>query len=131
MTNTMPTEPRLPLLQRVRLWRLRRRFVEGATLARFVARDIKREVEVISADELVSGLVTVRARTWNVLYVSRGFCDEPAFGTPVRVDVDRVWTWRGATSGGPVPADDPLAGNHGDGPPADPMGHRGGGRRGD
>ena len=81
----------------------RKRFRVGATLSRFVARDIRRDIEVVDTTEVDQGFVTVRTRTWNVLYASKGIAPEPDFGEPKRVGIDKIWDWKGSSWGGPVP----------------------------
>jgi hypothetical protein len=80
----------------------RRRFRAGATLSRFVARDIRRDVEVVDASDVQQGFVVARVRTWNVLYASKGIASKPEFSEPRRLSLANMWDWNGASWGGPV-----------------------------
>ncbi len=91
----------------LRNWLRRRRFKQGSQLTRFLVPDIRRDVEVVDASEVESGFVTARVRTWNVLYVSRGFAPVPEYGPPRRLAIEDLWHWDGASWDGPVPDDDP------------------------
>jgi hypothetical protein len=91
----------------LRNWLRRRRFKNGRQLTRFLVPDIRRDVEVVDASEVESGFVTAKVRTWNVLYVSRGFATVPEYGPPRRLAIEDLWHWDGASWGGPVPDDDP------------------------
>jgi hypothetical protein len=79
----------------------------GATLSRFIAPDIRREVEIVDASEVEQGFVSARVRTWNVLYAVKGITPAPEFGEPERVRIDSLWHWEGARWGGPVPHEIP------------------------
>jgi hypothetical protein len=91
----------------LRRWLHRRRYRPGAQVSRFVARDIRRDVEIVDASEVDGGFVTARVRTWNVLYVARGLAPIPQLGPPQRLPIADLWRWDGAPWGGPVPDDDP------------------------
>ena len=71
----------------------RRRFVVGARLTHFVAKDVRRDVEIVDASEVDQGFVRARIRTWNVLYVARGIAELPELGPPRRVAIADLWTW--------------------------------------
>ncbi len=87
-------------LRRRRLNRLRRTLRPGETVARFIARDVKREVLIVSADEIDAGFVTARIRTINVLYLSEGLVEKQDFGPPERIEIAKVWEWSGQSGGG-------------------------------
>jgi hypothetical protein len=84
----------------------RRKYVEGAELTRFVAKDVRRDVLIVDAARLDEGVVVARTRTWNVLYASNGLAPIPSFGDPREVAVDALWRWNGELWGGPVPVDE-------------------------
>ena len=90
-------------LNACRLAYRRRRLLVGATLSRFVAKDIRRDVEVVDAAEVDKGFVSARTRTWNVLYASKRLAPKPDFGEPQRVSIQNLWDWKGPSWGGPVP----------------------------
>lgn len=94
------------LLSSCRLAYQKRRFRAGATLSHFVARDIRREIEVLDASEVAEGFVRARSRTWNVLYASKGLAPKPEFGECQRMRIDNIWDWKGPVWGGPVPHDE-------------------------
>ena len=74
----------------------------GATVSKLVARDVKREIQVVSNDRLSEGLLTVRIRTNNVLYMARGLEDKADFDPPVEMPIAELWAWSGAEWGGPT-----------------------------
>jgi len=86
----------------LRVFYRRKRFRRGATLTRFVARDIRRDVQIVDASEVDQGFVCARARTWNVLYASKGITAVPAYGEARLVNIERIWEWNGPSWGGPV-----------------------------
>lgn len=51
---------------------LRRLYRSGRLVIRFIAPNIRRDVEVLDASRVYDGLLLVRQRTWNVLYASHG-----------------------------------------------------------
>jgi hypothetical protein len=89
------------MLKGIQLWSRRRRFREGRTLSQFIARDVRREILIVSAARLEEGIITCRARTMNVLYVSKGLTPQPEFGPPREVQVKEMWSWKGKSWGGP------------------------------
>jgi hypothetical protein len=87
-------------LRKLKQRRRRRIYKAGRTLSRFVARDVRREVMVLSATEIDDGFITARIRTTNVLYLAHGLAGAPPFGPAERVEIDRVWEWTGQSWGG-------------------------------
>lgn len=87
-------------LQRRKMYRLRKLLRPGETVSRFVARDVKREVLVVSAEEIDAGFITAQIRTINVLYRSKGLVEKQGFGPPERIEVDKLWDWTGQSWGG-------------------------------
>jgi hypothetical protein len=75
-------------------------FREGVTLSRFVARDVRREILIISAARVHEGILTARVRTTNLLYVSRGLLPPPDFEPAREVNIEELWTWTGLSWGG-------------------------------
>ena len=69
-------------------------------MSRFIAKDVKREVLVVSNDEIGDGFVTVKMRTNNILYLRGGLTKETDFGPPERVAIDDLWRWSGKSWGG-------------------------------
>ena len=88
------------MFKRVRNWLRRRWYREGATLSRFVACDVRREIQVVSAAWIDEGVITGRVRTTNVLYLSRGLVPEPEFGPPQELRIGEMWHWTGQSWGG-------------------------------
>lgn len=72
-------------------------------LKQFVGPDIKREVKVLDNAKLKHSKLTVQSKTWNVLYVCRGFAQESEFGEAYEIDESDLWRWPGNSWGGPVP----------------------------
>jgi hypothetical protein len=63
-----------------RVWRWRRQYRFGHVLTKFIARDIRREVEVVDVSRIEEGVISVKLCTWNVLYAARGITPKPPFG---------------------------------------------------
>lgn len=92
-----------PIKSIFRHWMKRRRrriFRVGVVLSRFVARDVRRDVLILSAREIDDGFITARIRTTNVLYLSRGLVSAHPFGPPERIAIDQLWVWSGQPWGG-------------------------------
>lgn len=83
-----------------RNWFRRRRYREGRTLTRFIARDVRRDIQVVSAARLNEGFITARVRTYNVLYVSKGLAGQTGFAPAKEVRFDELWKWTGKSWGG-------------------------------
>ena len=90
-------------LAKLRSWYWKRRYRPGKILTQFIARDIRRDVEIIDATYASNGVIVVRTRTWNVLYVFRGLAPQPPFGEVRTVEIKDLWKWSGEPWGGPVP----------------------------
>ena len=69
-------------------------------LSRFIARDVRRDVLIVSAARIDEGIVTAQVRTTNVLYVSRGLVPAPAFDSARELHIDELWHWSGKIWGG-------------------------------
>ncbi|HVV99083.1 MAG TPA: hypothetical protein VHB77_02015, partial [Planctomycetaceae bacterium] len=85
----------------LRYWKLTYR--PGRIIRRFLARDIRREVEVVDVSRIESGVISARIRTWNLLYAARKLVPQPPFGEVREVEIRNLWQWTGETWGGPVP----------------------------
>ena len=81
---------------RVRRWQ----FKEGKIISRFIARDVRRDVLVISSARISEGIIVGRTHTMNVLYNSKGLTDEPAFNDPQEINLGNIWRWTGQSWGG-------------------------------
>ena len=92
---------------RLRRWHRKRTYRAGATLSRFIAPDIRREIEIVDAAEIDAGIVIARVRTWNILYAIKGLVAEPPYSEPAPLHIDAAWEWKGASWGGPVPDEEP------------------------
>jgi hypothetical protein len=78
----------------------RLRFREGKTLSRFIARDVRRDILIVSAARIDEGIITGRVRTTNVLYSSRGLTPQPEFEPARELHIDEMWHWKGKSWGG-------------------------------
>ncbi|HEX8522443.1 MAG TPA: hypothetical protein VF669_09315 [Tepidisphaeraceae bacterium] len=94
----------LEALHKFRSWYWTRRYRSGQTLTHFIAKDVRRDVEVVDASRAATGLLTVRTRTWNVLYAIKGLAPQPPYGEVREVAIRDLWKWSGESWGGPVPA---------------------------
>lgn len=88
------------MLQSFKRWYRRRRFRDGRTVSRFIARDIRRDILIVSTARIDEGMITGRVRTTNLLYVARGLLPEPEFGPPSELRVEYMWDWTGQSWGG-------------------------------
>lgn len=88
------------ILLSIRNWNRRRVYKPGRVLSRFVAREVKRDVEVISADQIDDGIIVARVRTNNVLYVAKGLTEEDRFCEAVTLEIATMWDWSGKPWGG-------------------------------
>jgi hypothetical protein len=88
------------ILQSLRNWNRRRIYRPGRVISRFVARDVKREVEVVSADQIDDGIIIGRVRTNNVLYVAKGLTEKAGFGEAETLEIATLWNWSGQPWGG-------------------------------
>ena len=95
----MPTK----LARKLREFYWRRKYRAGIVVTRFLAPDIRRDVEVVDSAEISSGVILGKVRTWNVLYASRGIREKPVFSETRRLDLEHLWDWSGEAWGGPVP----------------------------
>lgn len=87
-------------IQRIQCWLRRRRYREGKILLRFIARDIRREILIVSAARIDEGIITGRVRTGNVLYISKGLVSQPEFEPVRELHVKEMWKWPGQGWGG-------------------------------
>jgi hypothetical protein len=88
------------MFKSIQRWFRHWRFREGRMLSRFIARDVRRDIQVVSAARIDEGLITARVRTSNVLYVSEGLTDQPEFEPVREMHLDEIWHWTGKNWGG-------------------------------
>jgi len=69
-------------------------------MSRFVARDVRRDVEIIATDRLDQGFIIARIRTVNILYQMSGLLPEPDFEPPRETGIADLWHWSGQSWGG-------------------------------
>ena len=69
-------------------------------MSQFIAKDVRRDVEIVSVDELDNGFTTARLRTTNVLYQSYNLIEDNDFSEPERIALDKLWEWTGHNWGG-------------------------------
>lgn len=81
-------------------WFRRRRYYVGQHLARFIAFDVRREVEVMDTSRIDEGFITAKVRTVNLLYVSKGLVEAPEFESPREIAIAELWQWSGKPWGG-------------------------------
>ena len=81
-------------------WNRRRKYKVGNVFTRLIARDIVRDIKVESIDKLDDGVITVRVRTNNILYVSNGLTEKNEFGKPEEIAIADLWKWSGQGWGG-------------------------------
>jgi hypothetical protein len=88
------------MFERIQSWSRRRRFREGRTLSQFIARDVRRDILIVSAARIDEGIITGRVRTTNVLYASRGLVSQAEFEPARELHIDQMWHWTGQSWGG-------------------------------
>ena len=88
------------MLKSLQNWYRRRTFREGTVVSRFVARDVRRDILVVSAARIDEGLIACRVRTTNVLYAVNGLVAEPEFEPTMELKIDELWQWTGKNWGG-------------------------------
>jgi hypothetical protein len=88
------------MLKKLKNWYRRRTFREGRILSRFIARDVRRDILVISVARVDEGIITGRVRTTNVLYLSKGLIPQPEFQAARELRIDEMWHWTGKSWGG-------------------------------
>lgn len=81
---------------RFRRWRYR----EGRTLTRFITKDVRREILIVSAANVEEGTISGRVRTTNLLYVAGGLVPEPEFEPARELRINGMWHWTGKSWGG-------------------------------
>lgn len=88
------------ILKRLQYWFRRWRFREGSILSRFIARDVRREILIVSTERIERGIITGRVRTTNLLYLSGGLISQPEFELARELCIDEMWKWTGQSWGG-------------------------------
>jgi|GEM_PF-3311470 len=88
------------MFKTLRSWFRRWKYQEGQTLSRFIARDIRRDILIVSAARVDEGIITGRVRTTNVLYLYHGLVPEPEFGPEQELRLAEMWHWTGKSWGG-------------------------------
>ena len=88
------------IFEKLRIWSRRRKYREGETVSRFIARDIRRDILVVSVARIDEGVISARVRTTNVLYLAKGHVLRPEFGPVTELHFDEMWRWTGQSSGG-------------------------------
>jgi hypothetical protein len=81
-------------------WYRRRTYREGKTFSRFIARDVRRDILIVSAACIDEGIITGRVRTMNLLYLTHALIPAPEFEPPRELRIDEMWNWTGHSWGG-------------------------------
>jgi hypothetical protein len=82
---------------RLRRWHRGRTYRAGTTLSRFLAPDVRRDIEIVDAAEIDAGVVIARIRTWNVLYAAKGVVAAPPYSEPAPLHIDAYPPGRSGT----------------------------------
>jgi hypothetical protein len=88
------------MFKNIQNWHRRRKLREGKTISRFIARDVRRDIQIVSAARIDDGFIIARIRTSNVLYISKGLVTEPEFEPEKEIRIDEMWKWTGKSWGG-------------------------------
>jgi len=84
----------------LRTWPRRLTFREGRVLSQFIARDVRRDILIVSAARIDEGIITGRVRTTNLLYRAARLVPQPGFGEAKELRLDEMWHWSGQSWGG-------------------------------
>ena len=88
------------MFTRLRNWLRRTSLREGRVVSRFIARDVRRDIMIVSAANIDQGIITARVRTTNVLYLSRALVPQPEFSPAMELRIENMWHWTGQDWGG-------------------------------
>ena len=88
------------MFKAIQRWFRSRKYREGRTISRFIARDVRRDILILPAARIDEGIITGRVRMTNVLYVSRGLFPEPEFEPAGELRIIQLWHWTGKSWGG-------------------------------
>jgi hypothetical protein len=88
------------MFQAIQRWFRKRKFREGKTLTRFIARDVRRDILIDSVARIEEGIITGRVRTTNALYLSHRLVPQPEFEPPRELHIEDMWHWTGKSWGG-------------------------------
>ena len=78
------------LIQKIRNWYRRRVYKPGTVISRFVARDVRREVKIISVDGIDEDFIVGQVRANNILYLKRGLVQEQRYSDPVSLNITQL-----------------------------------------
>jgi hypothetical protein len=81
-------------------WLRRKWYREGRTLSWFIARDVRRDILIVSTARIDEGIIVGRVRTTNLLYVSSGLMPQPEWEPARELRLQDMWHWTGAVWGG-------------------------------
>lgn len=90
----------MELLRNLRNWRRQWVYKPGRVLSRFVERDVRRDIRIVSSDRLHEGIVIGQVRTNNVLYLAKHLVADQDFGEPIALEIATMWKWSGQPWGG-------------------------------
>jgi hypothetical protein len=65
-----------------------------------IAKDVRRDILIVSTAKIDDGILTGRVRTMNLLYVSHGLVQEPNFEPERELKISEMWQWTGKNWGG-------------------------------
>jgi hypothetical protein len=88
------------IFYRMTKWWRQQIYKGGTVLSQFIARDIRRDVKIISTEKINEGLITCQIRTNNILYCAKGLVSEQDYGDPIIIEISKMWIWSGQTWGG-------------------------------
>jgi hypothetical protein len=88
------------MFKSLKRWFHHRKYCEGRTFSHFIARDVRRDIQIVSAARIDDGFITGRVRTSNVLYLSKGLVPPPEFEPARELRIDEMWNWTGKGWGG-------------------------------
>ena len=100
MLGKIDKKPMRTFFKSICRWNRRKVYKPGRVLSGFVARDVRRDIKIVSIDKLDDGLILAQVRTNNVLYLSKRLMQQQDFSEPTMIDIATMWKWSGKPWGG-------------------------------
>jgi hypothetical protein len=100
MLDVMRVQEASVVLKIIRNLSRHRKYQEGKVISQFIARDVRRDVHIISVENIDEGVITGQVRTTNLLYLSNEMIERPEFGEIQELNINTIWDWTGNAWGG-------------------------------
>ena len=90
----------MDIFKLIKIWHWKNKYFPNSEYEKFISRDVKRTVRIISIDDIENGILLVQMKTNNILYNSKGLTTPSEYGTPVNIEISKLWEWSGGPWGG-------------------------------